>query len=340
MPDTYKCAVLKEAHSKLSFEEREIPTPADDQVLIKVAACGVCLGDKVAVHNIMPVQYPRVPGHEVVGHVVAVGSGVKWPAVGAYVGVGWHGGHCLFCASCRKGDFMACPAHMTTGLTLDGGYQEYMLAHWTGIAEMPADLDPVIAAPLLCAGVTMFNGIRHQTHLHPGDLVAIHGIGGLGHLGIQFAKKMGYRVVAISTSDSKKELAIKLGADHYIDVSETPASDQLRALGGASLIVTTSPNAESMGDLINGLGTNGRLMIVGADAASFPVSPFQLIGKKSGICGWASGTATDSEDTCRFAELTGVESINEVFPFEKAQEAYDYMCSGKCRFRVVIKMSE
>jgi D-arabinose 1-dehydrogenase-like Zn-dependent alcohol dehydrogenase len=215
-----------------------------------------------------------------------------------------------------------------------------MLAHWTGIAEMPADLDPVIAAPLLCAGVTMFNGIRHQTHLHPGDLVAIHGIGGLGHLGIQFAKKMGYRVVAISTSDSKKELAIKLGADHYIDVSETPASDQLRALGGASLIVTTSPNAESMGDLINGLGTNGRLMIVGADAASFPVSPFQLIGKKSGICGWASGTATDSEDTCRFAELTGVESINEVFPFEKAQEAYDNMCSGKCRFRVVIKMSE
>lgn len=337
---TYKCAVINEVHGKFSLEEREIPTPGEGQVLIKVAACGVCHGDKVAVHNIMPTTYPRVPGHEVVGHVAGIGSGVKWPAVGAYVGVGWHGEHCLFCASCRKGDFMSCPNNKITGIGFDGGYSEYMLVHWTGVAEMPSGLDPVEAAPLLCAGVTMFNGIRNQSNLHPGDLIAIHGIGGLGHLGIQFAKKMGYRVAAISTSDSKKELATKLGADHYINVAEKPASEQLRALGGATLIVTTVPNAVAMGDMINGLGSNGRLLIVGADGAAFPVCPFQLIGKKSGVCGWASGTASDSEDTMKFAKLNGVKSMNEVFPLEKAQEAYDHMCSGKCLFRVVIKMDE
>eukprot|EP00540_Astrosyne_radiata_P020608 CAMPEP_0116850974 /NCGR_PEP_ID=MMETSP0418-20121206/16456_1 /TAXON_ID=1158023 /ORGANISM="Astrosyne radiata, Strain 13vi08-1A" /LENGTH=337 /DNA_ID=CAMNT_0004482927 /DNA_START=149 /DNA_END=1162 /DNA_ORIENTATION=+ len=336
MSRTYKAAVVKEAGAKFEIVEKEIPT---GQVLIKVAACGICHSDKFAVHGWMPgITFPHIPGHEVIGTVAAVGDGVEWPPVGMPAGVGWHGGHCMFCGTCRRGNFKLCEKETVAGITADGGYQEYMLCHWTGVVELPEGIDPVAAAPLLCAGLTCFNGIRIQDNLHAGDLVAIQGIGGLGHLGIQFAAKMGYRVAAISSSDSKKELAMKLGAHYYINVSEKPASEQLQALGGASLIVATAPSSKSMEDLVNGLGPDGRLLLAGADAEKLAVSPLQLIPKRAHICGANSGIATDAADTVKFATLNGVESMNEVYSLDQVQEAYDHMLSGKPRFRVVLKM--
>ena len=335
---TYKCAVIAHANAKLVIEEREIPTPAAGEVLLKVSACGVCRSDVIAMTGHWPgMTFPRVPGHEVVGFVEAVGDGVQWPTVGMLVGVGWHHGHCLFCHNCRRGEFIRCASAQITGVHRDGGYAEYMLAPWTGCAALPEGMDPVEAAPLVCAGVTCFNAMRNQTCAGPGDLVAIQGIGGLGHLGIQFAKKMGYRVAAISTSDSKKDLATQLGADYYIDTSVEPASKQLQALGGAKMILATAPNSKSMGDLVNGLGTNGRVVIVGAAPDTFELSPFQVIGNRGGVVGWSSGVGSDHEDTCCFAHHHGVVSMNEVFSLEQAQEAYDYMMSGKIRFRAVIK---
>jgi len=335
---TYKCAVIKEAGGKFEMEEREIPTPGPGEVLIKVAACGVCHSDVVTVNAGYPgIELPRVPGHEVIGYVEQVGERVEWPKAGMLVGVGWHGSHCLICENCRRGDFLMCQNSKVSGIHMDGGYAEYMLAPWTGIAELPEGIDPVAAAPLLCAGITVFNAMRHQDNVHPGDLVAIQGIGGLGHLAIQFAKKMGFQVAAVSTSDRKKDLAMKLGADHFIDASVEPASKQLQALGGARLVLATAPNAKSMGDLINALGTNGRVLIVGADTNTFEMSPFQVIPNRGHVCGWPSGIATDSTDTCCFAKNQGIESMNEVYTLDQAQEAYDHMMSGKARFRVVIK---
>jgi D-arabinose 1-dehydrogenase-like Zn-dependent alcohol dehydrogenase len=214
-----------------------------------------------------------------------------------------------------------------------------MIAPWTGIAEMPQGIDPVEAAPLLCAGITVFNAMRNQDNVKPGDLVAIQGIGGLGHLGIQFAKKMGFKVAAVSSSGAKKDLAEKLGADYYIDTSKDPASKQLKELGGAKLILATAPNSKSMGDLVNALGTNGRLVLVGADSDKFELSPFQVIGNRGHVCGWPSGIATDSTDTCCFAKDLNIKSMNEVFSLDQAQEAYDCMMSGKARFRVILKPS-
>ena len=335
---TYKCAVIKEAGGQFELEEREIPTLKAGEVLIKVSANGVCHSDKFTQSGQYPgMTLPRVPGHEVIGTVAAVGDGVKFPSVGMLVGVGWHGSHCLHCEPCRRGEFTMCKNQQVCGINYDGGYGEYMVAPWTAVAEVPEGMDPIQAAPLMCAGVTVFNSMRHQGLL-PGDLVAVQGIGGLGHLGIQFAKKMGMRVAAISTGDSKKELVAKLGAEYYIDTSKEPASKQLQALGGAKLVLATAPNAKSMGDLINGLGTNGKLLVVGADADTFEVSPLQILGNRGCVCGWPSGTATDSTDTINFAKHQGIESMNEVYSLDQAQEAYDRMMSGKARFRVVIKM--
>jgi len=335
---TYKCAVIKEAGGRFVLEDREIPSPERDQVLIKVAACGVCHSDKFVVNAIFPgLQLPRVPGHEAIGTVEEVGEGVDWPRKGMLVGVGWHGSHCLFCVACRRGDFIMCANSKVTGIHRDGGYAEYMIAHWTGVAEMPEGIDPVAAAPLLCAGITVFNSMRNQTNVRAGDLVAIQGIGGLGHLGIQFAKKMGFNVAAISSNDTKKELATKLGADHFIDTSKSPASQQLQELGGAKLVLATAPNSKSMEDLVNGLGSDGRLLLIGSDSNTFSLSPFQVISNRGCICGWPSGIATDSADCCVFSKKQGIESMNEVFSLENVQEAYDYMISGKARFRVVIK---
>lgn len=232
---------------------------------------------------------------------------------------------------------MSCKNSLVTGIHRDGGYAEYMLAHWTGCARIPDGMDPVAAAPLVCAGVTCFNAMRNEPSAGPGDLVAIQGVGGLGHLGIQFAKKMGYRVAAISTSERKKELATELGADFFIDTSKESASKQLKALGGAKMILATAPNSKSMGDLVNGLGKNGRLVIVGADSGAFELSPFQVIGNCGGVAGWASGCGSDYEDTCSFAHHNGVTSVNKVFSLEEAQDAYDQMMKGQVNFRAVIK---
>jgi alcohol dehydrogenase, propanol-preferring len=334
----YKCAVIKQAGGPFVMEERPIPTPGPGDVLLKVKACGVCHSDKFTVYGAYPgCELPCVPGHEVIGTVDSVGACVEWPKKGMLVGVGWHNSHCLFCENCRRGDFMMCAQEKVSGVHRDGGYSEYMLVSWTGCAALPDGIDPVAAAPLLCAGNTVFNSMRHQGIL-PGELVAVQGIGGLGHLGIQFAKKMGYRVAAISTSDSKKELAERLGADYYIDASKDPASKQLKELGGAKLILATAPNAKSMADLVNGLTTSGKVLVVGADADTFEVSPLQIIGNRGCIAGWPSGVGTDSTDTCCFALQQGVESMNEVYSLDQAQEAYDRMMSGKARFRVVLKM--
>jgi D-arabinose 1-dehydrogenase-like Zn-dependent alcohol dehydrogenase len=237
---------------------------------------------------------------------------------------------------------MVCPNATVTGLDIDGGYGEYMLAHWSAVCELPPDIqDPAAAAPLLCAGLTMFNGIRRQSHLVAGDLVAIQGIGGLGHLGIQFAKRMGYRVAVISSSSRKQKVAEKLGADYFIDTSvdlEAPPSVHLQALGGCALVIATAPNSKSMEDLVNGLAPNGRLMVVGADADTFAISPLQLILKRTHVCGWIAGCAPDSEDTCAFAHSQGIQSMNEYFPLAKVQKAYDRMMSGQANIRVVLKM--
>ena len=231
-----------------------------------------------------------------------------------------------------------CEKTTVSGIHSDGGYSEYMIAHWTGVAELPEGIDPVAAAPLMCAGVTMFNGMRRQPNVLPGDLVAVQGLGGLGHLGIQFAKKMGFRVAAISSSDSKREFATKLGADIYIDTSVAPASEQLQAYGGAKMIVATAPSAKSMEDLVGGLGSDGRVIIAGADTEKFGISPLQLIPNRGCICGLASGTASDSTDTIVFAQTQGIESINEVFSLDQVQDAYDHMMSGNIRFRGVLKL--
>eukprot|EP00978_Attheya_sp_CCMP212_P047487 scaffold421402_cov48-Attheya_sp.AAC.3 len=340
----YKVAVIKEKGGDFCIEERPIPTPGPEEVLVKVLACGMCHSDSMVVNNGM--AYPRVPGHEVVGHVASVGERVQYPSAenNPLVGVGWHGSHCFHCSSCRRGDFMVCPNATVTGLDTDGGYGEYMLAHWSAVCELPPDIeDPAAAAPLLCAGTTMFNGMRRQSHLVPGDLVAIQGIGGLGHLGIQFAKRMGYRVAAISSNSKKQKLAQSLGADYFIDTSvdlDEPPSIHLQALGGCALVIATAPSSKSMQDLVNGLAPNGRLMVVGADADTFAISPLQLIGKRTHVCGWSSGCATDSEDTCAFAHSQGIQSKNEYFPLSNVQKAYDRMMSGEANCRVVLKIGK
>jgi D-arabinose 1-dehydrogenase-like Zn-dependent alcohol dehydrogenase len=283
------------------------------------------------------IEYPRIPGHEVVGVIDEVGGGVSAWKKGQRVGVGWHGGHDGTCPECRRGDFIHCRNEKIAGVSYDGGYQEYMLAPQEALAEVPESLSDVEAAPLLCAGITTFNALRHSG-AGPGDLVAIQGVGGLGHLGIQFANKFGYRTVAIGRGPENEALARKLGAHHYIDSKATNAAKALQELGGAKVILATAPSAKAMSELIDGLGTNGRLMVVGAEPGTIEVTPIQLIFGSHVIQGWASGTAADSEDTLRFAELSGVRPMIETYPLEKAAEAYARMMSGHAQFRVVLKM--
>jgi len=342
---SYKSAVVKEAGAKLEIIQKEIPTPKAGEVLIKVAACGVCHNDIYGVNGYIPgVKFPLVPGHEVVGTVEEVGVGVEWPARGMLVGVGWHGEHCLFCQRCRKGDFLMCPKSQgcITGVMRDGGWAEYMVAHWTGVAEMPPGIDPVDAAPLMGAGAAVFNGLRRQKKIKDGlkvnDLVAIQGIGGVGHLGIQFAKKMGYKVAAISSSSRKEKLAHDLGADFFINTSEGDACRQLLELGGAKLIICTAPNAKATSDLVNGLAPRGKILLLGTDTTNVEVSPVQIITNRGKVGGWSNGVATDSMDTCRFAHSNSIKSINEVYSLDQAQEAYEHMLNGKANFHVVIKM--
>jgi D-arabinose 1-dehydrogenase-like Zn-dependent alcohol dehydrogenase len=321
-----------------SFEivERDIPEPGPGQVRIKVQACGICHSDSLTKEGLWPgLQYPRVPGHEVAGVVDAVGSGVAAWTPGQRVGVGWHGGHCGYCDPCRRGEFFACQiALQVTGISFDGGYAEYMIAPAIALALIPDELSPVEAAPLMCAGITTYNALRNSG-ARPGDVVAILGIGGLGHLGVQYAAKMGFKTIAIARGGDKEPLARKLGAWHYIDSQAQDPAAELAKLGGAKAVLATVTNGKAMGAVLGGLGANGKLMVIGA-ADSLDVSPLLLITGRRSIAGWYSGTSIDSQDTLAFSVLTDVRSMNEVYPLERAPEAYERMMSGKAQFRVVV----
>ncbi len=318
--------------------EREIPNPGAGYVRIRVHACGICHSDSLTKEGHWPgIQYPRVPGHEIAGVIDELGSGVTGWKKGQRVGVGWHGGQDGTCIACRRGDFANCLNLKTPGISYDGGYQEYMIAPVEALAAIPESLDAAEAGPLLCAGITTFNALRHSGAL-PGDLVAVQGIGGLGHLGIQFGSKFGYKVAAVGRGPENAALAKKLGASVYIDSKAANAAQELQKLGGARVILATAPNSKSMSELVGGLGLNGTLLVVGASQEPIEVSPLQLIMGRRSVQGWASGTPTDSEDTLRFAELTGVRAMIEKYPLEKAAEAYARMMSGKAEFRVVLTM--
>jgi D-arabinose 1-dehydrogenase-like Zn-dependent alcohol dehydrogenase len=333
-----KVAQIPKAGADFQIVEREIPKPNAGHVRVKVQACGVCHSDALTKEGAWPgIQYPRVPGHEVVGIIDEVGAGVSEWQEGQRVGVGWHGGHDGTCLECRRGDFGNCRNLKIAGISYDGGYQQYMVAPVEALVAIPESLSDTEAAPLLCAGITTFNALRHSG-ASPGDLVAVLGIGGLGHLGIQFANKFGYKVAAIGRGSENAALAKKLGANVYIDSKSTNAAEELQKLGGAQVILATAPSSKAMSELIDGLGPNGKLMVIGATFDPIEVTPVQLISGSRNIQGWASGTPTDSEDTLRFAELTGVRPMIEKYPLEKAAEAYARMMSGDAQFRVVLTM--
>jgi D-arabinose 1-dehydrogenase-like Zn-dependent alcohol dehydrogenase len=333
-----KAAQVPQPGAEFQIVEREIPRPGAGHVRIKVQACGVCHSDLFTKEGSWPgIQYPRAPGHEVVGTIDEVGAGVSDWKKGQRVGVGWHGGRDGTCRECRRGDFGNCRNLQVPGITYDGGYQECMLAPVEALVPIPDSLGSTEAAPLLCAGITTFNALRHSGAF-PGDLVAVQGIGGLGHLGIQFASKFGYNVAAIGLGPETAPLAKTLGASLYIDSQTTSPAKALQSLGGATVILATAPSSKAMSGLIDGLGPNGKLMVIGATSDPIEVTPVQLITGSRTIQGWASGTAADSEDTLRFAELTGVRPMIETYPLERAAEAYARMLSGKAQFRVVLTM--
>src|SRR5438128_532968 len=333
-----RAAQVPKPGAAFEIVEREIPKPGAGEVRVKVRACGVCDSDVFTKEGQWPgIQYPRVPGHEVAGIIDELGAGVAAWEKGQRVGVGWHGGQDNTCVSCRRGDFRNCRNLKVPGISYDGGYQQYMVAPVEALAAMPASLSDAEAAPLLCAGITTFNALRHSGAM-PGDLVAVQGIGGLGHLGIQFGNKFGYKVAAIGRGSENAGLAKKLGASAYIDSKSTNAAEELQRLGGAQVILATAPSSKAMADLIDGLGPNGKLVVVGAAFDPIAVTPIQLISGVRSIQGWAAGTPPDSEDTLRFAELTGVRPMIETYPLEKAGEAYARMMSGKAQFRVVLTM--
>jgi alcohol dehydrogenase/propanol-preferring alcohol dehydrogenase len=323
----------------LELVEREIPQPEDGCVRIKVQACGICHSDDLTKSGLFPgIRYPRVPGHEVAGVIDALGPHVQGWKVGERVGVGWHGGHCGYCDSCRRGDFVTCQiAPQIPGIVYDGGYADYMIAPAPALARIPQGLSAVEAAPLLCAGITTYNSLRNSG-ARPGDLVAIFGIGGLGHLGIQFAAKMGFNTVAIARGKDKDSLAKKLGARHYIDNQVQDPAAELVKLGGAKVILATVTSAQAMTTVIGGLGVNGKLITLGAAFEPLQVSPIALISKRASIVGWPAGTSIDSQDTMAFCGLTGVRSMNETFPLEQAAVAFERMMSSQARFRVVLTM--
>ena len=335
---TMKVAEIPKPGADFHVIEREIPKAGPGQVRIKVQACGVCHSEVFVKEGLWPgIQYPRVPGHEVAGLIDEVGAEVTGWKKGQRVGVGWFGGQDNTCPECRRGRFLYCHNLKVAGISYDGGYQQYMLAPVEALAAIPDTLSDAEAAPLLCAGVTTFNGLRHSGAL-PGDLVAVQGIGGLGHLGIQFANKFGYKVAAIGRGSETASLAKKLGASVYIDSKTTNAAEELQKLGGAQAILSTAPNSKAMSELIDGLAPTGKFIVVGISPDPIAVTPLQLITGERSIRGSAVGTATDSEDTMNFAELTGVRPMIETFPLERAAEAYARMMSGKAEFRVVLTM--
>jgi D-arabinose 1-dehydrogenase-like Zn-dependent alcohol dehydrogenase len=332
-----RAAQVPSAKGPIQVVERDVPEPDPTQVRIKVQASGICHSDSLTKEGIWPgIGYPRVPGHEVAGVVDALGASVAGWSLGDRVGVGWHGGHCGRCDSCRRGDFVLCQvAAQIPGITFDGGHADYMVVPAVALAQIPEGLSAADAAPLMCAGVTTFNSLRHAGAV-PGDLVAVLGIGGLGHLGVQFAAKAGFRTVAIARGKDKEALARKLGAHHYVDSQAQDPAEELKRLGGARVILATVTSGKAMTAVLGGLGIDGKLVVLGAAHEPLEVPPLLLIGGRRSVAGWASGSAIDSQDTMAFSALTGVRSMNELFPLERAAEGYDRMMSGHARFRVVL----
>ena len=338
-----KMRAVQVPHAGGSFEivEREIPEPGPGMVRIKVQACGVCHSDEVTKQGLFPgIQYPRIPGHEVIGLIDAIGPNVvpRW-TLGERVGVGWNGGYCGYCDSCRRGNFFACETSTdVTGVTRDGGYAEYMLAPFSALAMVPEELSAEEAAPLMCAGVTTFNCLRNSG-ARPGDVVAVIGLGGLGHLGIQFAARSGFNTVAIGRGKDKEVLAKKLGASHYIDSGAQDPAAELLKLGGAKVILATVTSADAMRAVLGGLAPTGTFMIVGA-VPTLEVPALQMLLKSQQVKGWYSGTSLDSQETLEFSVLSGVRSMNESYPLDSVNEAYDRMTQGKARFRAVLTMGK
>jgi len=337
-PATVKAAQISKPGSAFEIVERDIPEPEAGQVRIEVRACGICHSDVLVTEGVFPwIQYPRVPGHEVAGIVDAVGPGVTGWKAGQRVGVGWHGGHDGTCRKCRRGDFRNCRNLKITGVSYDGGYQQYMVAPVEALVPIPDGLTDVEAAPLLDAGITTYNALRNSGAM-PGDLVAVQGIGGLGHLGVQFANKFGYNVVAIGRGSENELLARKLGAQVYIDSQTTNVAQELQKLGGARVILATAPDSKAMSALIDGLGPNGKLLVIGAGLDPIEVTPAQLIFGSKTIQGWEAGTPAASEDALNFCALAGVHPMIETYPLERVAEAYSRMLGGKAEFRVVLTM--
>ncbi|HWF13725.1 MAG TPA: alcohol dehydrogenase [Candidatus Acidoferrales bacterium] len=328
---------VPKAKDPFQLVEREIPEPATGSVRIKVQACGICHSDEYAKEGLRPgVTYPRVPGHEIAGVIDAIGSGVQGWEVGQRVGVGWHGGHCGYCDSCRRGDFVTCSkGRQITGLTCDGGYTEYMVISGGALAAIPDEISATDAGPLLCAGVTTFNSLRNSG-ARPGDVVAILGLGGLGHLGVQFASKMGFETIAIARGKDKEQFAKKLGAKHYLDSESQNVATELEKLGGARAILSTVTSGKAVNAVLDGMGISGKTILVGNPDQPLEITGRLLIAGRRSISGWPSGSPIDSQDTLEFCALTGVRPMTEVYPLERAPEAYDRMLSGKARFRVVL----
>jgi D-arabinose 1-dehydrogenase-like Zn-dependent alcohol dehydrogenase len=336
MPEKMKAAQISSAGGDWELVERDVPEPGAGQVRVKVEACGICHSDALVKEGLWPgLQYPRVPGHEIAGRVDAVGDDVTAWSNGQRVGVGWHGGHDFVCEQCRRGDFAMCVNRKVTGIDFDGGYAEYMIAPASALAAIPDELPAEEAGPFMCAGVTVYNALRNSG-ARAGDVVAVHGIGGLGHLGVQYARRMGFQTVAINRGNDKEPLARELGAHHYIDATSSDVVAELQKLGGARVILATAPNAQAISALVDGLAPSGLLLVPAAPAEPLTISMFSLISHRSSVAGWYSGTARDSQDTMEFSALTGVHPMIEKYPLERVAEAYEQMHSGKVRFRVVL----
>ena len=340
MTKKMKAAQISKPGADFELVERDIPEPGVGQVRVKVEACGICHSDFVVKEGLWPgLQYPRVPGHEVAGRIDAVGSNVTQWKTGQRVGVGWHGGHDFVCEQCRRGDFAMCVNRKVTGIDFDGGYAEYMIAPAEAVAAIPDELPAEEAGPFMCAGVTVFNALRNSG-ARSGDVVAVQGIGGLGHLGVQYARRMGFETVALGRGKDKEPLAKKLGAHHYIDSDVVDPVAELQKLGGARVILATAPSAKAISEVVGGLGVNGNLLVPAAPSEPLSISVMPLIMGRRSVSGWYSGTARDSQDTLEFSALSGVHPMIEKFPLNRAAEAYEWMHSGKVRFRVVLTMQE
>jgi len=338
MSTKMKAAQITKPGGDWELIERDIPEPSAGQVRVKVEACGICHSDALVKEGLWPgLQYPRVPGHEIAGRVDAVDANVTSWAVGQRVGVGWHGGHCFVCEQCRRGDFAMCVNRKVTGIDFDGGYATHVIVPAAALAAIPDDLPAEEAGPFMCAGVTVFNALRNSG-ARAGEVVAVHGIGGLGHLGVQYARRMGFNTVAINRGKDKEELARQLGAHDYIDATAQDVVAELQKLGGASLILATAPNAQAISGLVDGLAPSGKLLVPAAPLEPLSINVFSLITKRSSVAGWYSGTAKDSQDTLEFSALSGVHPMIEKYPLDKVAEAYEQMHSGKVRFRVVLTL--